>query len=833
MFVLLASMAAAQIRDPLSLLERRAPAESPADGVRIEVVDPDLEPLAGVSVGFVAEGLLRDPKTEGFRKRIGQLFRNDLYLRSALAAKYGQRYVTDADGVATLPKQEGGYVVAMMRKGVRRYAAVKRLRKGAEDLMIELKALKGEVAVRVVDERGRPVSGLPIAGGVFGDRSLSGGALVAGWTGRDGLGYWSNRVSMVMGPDGMQTIGVPFVGDERISKTFAISAGLPEEVVELKMPSFGQVKILYYDRDGKLSDQVTKADISIEQRFEAGRRYDRWSAPIVDPDGATFPAVALNLHYSVRLYFKGKRTPVIVSGAGPRRPREMVILTAREGELAKGGDAAKDQPSSVVLRVLGPDGEPVTKHNMRILFIDADYARGFSTMTDEAGRLELQVPDNHLDKAGVQVFVRPSTRRPSARKLQGGFRLELPEEIPAGKSDFGDRQLKQEPVRLAGRVVDDAGEPVKGAVVEVTKLYNRRSSSRSGSSNVYPKVTTGADGKFEIRHVFDEIAEIRCQLDGHFVSEAPDWEIGDTDAKFVLGRAGELVVGIADPPESQSLQLVLVDSDGVKLSKYAYARDGKAEVKWEVAPGDYKLYLHSALDENLVADKVTVRSGEVVDDERVRAIDWTKHLSMITVLVVDAAGKRLPQADVMWHVQSGNGWRGSGTSISLSEESVGHLVPAKARVVVRVTADGYAPLLVDNAKGHVKAVMTKLKRLKVSLLGDLDLPEEMAIGIRLTQNGELQKKRREVPIHVSDPAAQRFAGGVAKPFYEGDADCKVRLTLMRAKRPGEYRPKSIGLSHDLPDIELTEAVMRDGVEFQISEELKLEIAEAVEQLRER
>lgn len=822
--MLLSSVALAQVRDPFTMLERLAAVDGPAQGATVEVLDSDLQPLADISVGFASNALLRDPKTQTFRAGLGRLYREDLFLKMGLVGKYGQRFVTGADGLVTLPNDESGYVVAIARKDGKRFAVMKALRKGVEELTLELAALK-EIAVRVVDQRGRPVFGMPVAASPWANDVGSDGT-VAGWTDRKGIAYVRSR--WIHSAQDTLTVAVAFVGKESVAKTLDLGDGIPEGIVALQMPPFGQVKTILYDDDGKPSDQVTRATIEIENRFGEGQRYQRWTAPITDPDGATFPAVGLNQHVKIHLSLKGSRSDVLISGTGPRQLREMTILTP---------EAASEVVAEPTLsiRILDRDGEPVKAEKLGIAFIDSRYAKSFTSRTDKAGRLDVAVPQRHRESDGVWVYI---MRRGSGVDdgSVGGMSLELPEEIPKGRFDVGDRRLADEPVRLAGRFVDDKGKPVRGVEVRVDRVFRRPSSSWSGSSEFRgPVVHTDAEGRFEIRHVFDELNDIDVKLKGHYVKEMPDWSLGDTDVEFVMARAGKVVARLADPPaDAIHLTLVKEGEPDQEWQKWAHKRNGKAEVSWDVPPGTYTLYLGNVAEEGVVCDKIEVDAGKAVDDARLASIDWTKYLTELSVSVADEQGKRIPDVDVMFWTKNNRGWSGSGTSLDIDEESARELVAKSARVAVHIEAEGYADFLADNVKQDVKAVLIKLKRVKVALVGDLELPDDMRVGITLVQDGKNQKRLRDLPpVPNSQPEPEVFVAGVAQPYVDGDADCEIWLTLMRAKRDGEYRPKTLRILHDLPDFKVTEETLRQGVKLVVDADLKQEVESTIEQLRER
>ena len=702
-----------------------------------------------------------------------------------LVAEHGQKYLSGDDGVVTIPNDEAGWVVAIWRADGKRYAAMKSLRRGCEDLSIELEALT-EVIVRVVDARGRPVLGMPVsvaqsarglADGIPTSVSvamiMTGGTLIAGYTDRKGIArLQSPRLQAIRG---QLAVGVPFVGAEPVVQIVDIRDGLPTDVIELKMPPFGQVKAIFYGADGKPSDQVESAWLEVLSRFEAGSNYNRNVASVTDPDGATWPAVGLNLDVKVHLRLKGSQQEVTIAGAGPKRSRELTILTP---EAAAEVVAAP----TVSIRVLDDDGKPVALEQLGVSFVDPEFARSFTRRTDKDGRVDLEVPERHRDSDSVVVYI-------MRRKFgaNGGFSVALPEEIPAGRIAVGDRKLKEEPVRLAGTVVDERGDPVSGVKLVTGRMFRRRSTSRSGASE-FVDLAAASDnkGSFELRHIFDELGDLKMGSSEYFIKDMSDWSLGDTDVKIVVGRPGKVAVALKDPPED-TLRLLLIDAEdsSAKWTHYIFSHNGKASKSWDVPPGTYTLYLGGESQANIVADKIKVVAGEQVEDPSLLSIDWTKYMREVVVKVVDAQGEPVPGAEVtIWEQGEKNrGWSGSSKTLEGEDAEAKALVSKGSEVLVQVEKDGYGEFLAVDVKQGVTAVMNKLQRMKITLAGPCKIPEDMRLGIVFVQDGENQKKRRAAPIHSGRPEPVVFVGNAAEVDVDGDADWPSSNTERRCNTP--------------------------------------------------
>src|SRR6185436_14896520 len=85
---------------------------------------------------------------------------------------------------------------------------------------------------------------------------------------------------------------------------------------------------------------------------------------------------------------------------------------------------------------------------------------------------------------------------------EGAGRVPLPRELKAGENVLPDVRLAEEPVYVAGQVVDDDGKPLAKAVVECEPGWRRRSggdSSGSGREFFKHRAITDEAGRFELR----------------------------------------------------------------------------------------------------------------------------------------------------------------------------------------------------------------------------------------------------------------------------------------------------------------------------------------------
>ena len=241
-------------------------------------------------------------------------------------------------------------------------------------------------------------------------------------------------------------------------------AGRPlDETIELRMPAVGSLALRTVDVDGRPFTHPVHADLRVVDGPNPG-----WTRRSLRKDqneeAIVFPFVGLGLSFEARCRLDDDdfrwRSPVFV---GPMHPGEHVTI-----DLVVAPDAGMLHG-----RVLYQNGSPLVDERVTFL-INSTLGRmeGEEVRLDRDGRFHLPylMPRGHQAPFRLQV-------RHEGREPVPGVALPLPA-LPLGRvSDLGELRLDSFDCIAFGRVVDDRGEPIAGASVQ---LQRERVTGRNG-----------------------------------------------------------------------------------------------------------------------------------------------------------------------------------------------------------------------------------------------------------------------------------------------------------------------------------------------------------------
>jgi protocatechuate 3,4-dioxygenase beta subunit len=206
---------------------------------------------------------------------------------------------------------------------------------------------------------------------------------------------------------------------------------------------------------------------------------------------------------------------------------------------AKPGDKAKDAQGKangtlvVNGRVLDPEGNPVRRAKLFLYYLSAQPAKA-RTITATDGGFQFTVPSAELSHLWDERW-----RRPAVVAVAPGYGPAIAwSDKPAGLRDLTLRLVKDD-VPIKGRILSLEGKPIAGVTVRVTSLRIPTSGSLTAwldalkadksdgialevkhmtalpthdLGDLYPPVTSGADGRFQIKGVGRErVAELRIE----------------------------------------------------------------------------------------------------------------------------------------------------------------------------------------------------------------------------------------------------------------------------------------------------------------------------------
>jgi len=182
----------------------------------------------------------------------------------------------------------------------------------------------------------------------------------------------------------------------------------------------------------------------------------------------------------------------------------------------------------VVLKILGPDGQPIPHALVQHLPMAAQEARN--------GRFEIE--STHLDHWDLDVVVS------DARDAEGKPLGLAPARLTLPKGRGGEIDVRLAPgSAIAGRVVDELGDAIPGALVQAAA----GASSRGGAEEHAPATRTAEDGSFRIASLGDGPHILTVGPPEPFVAIAPQSVVAGTeDLRLVLRRGVSALVTVLD-----------------------------------------------------------------------------------------------------------------------------------------------------------------------------------------------------------------------------------------------------------------------------------------------
>ena len=449
---------------------------------------------------------------------------------------------------------------------------------------------------------------------------------------------------------------------------------MPEEAIVLQMPPTGVVALRTIDRDGRPFTHPVRGDL----RIHDGRN-PAWTRLMLRKEQDEREVVFEHVGLGVQLFADCRlddddfrwRSPVF---RGPERAGERKTV-----DLVVAPDAAM-----LYGRVLDQGGTPLGSRELTFLINSArGRLEGEEVVLDDEGRFHLpyHVRGQHAPPFRLQLRHEQHAQVPGlARTLAA-----LPSE---GVTDLGDLQVGLLQQVAFGRVVDDLGEPVTGAHVQ---LQRERRVGRNGDQlrfqdEAFTDAHSDENGDFWL---FGDVEAARYRLrvraDGYFPEETPNIN-AVTGSEIRLTRRARLVgtVLLPDWIQGRRVRVRLESQQDPEQSHDGRIHDtrGKHYVYFDwVRPGIYNLSLriHEFPEPFLRIDNLEVRAGDRDPHPRLRDLDLGQHLFRFEVFAVDEAGQRLnPKSPLLARITSLDGssrfvgfsWRGGRVEIVNSQPSL-------------------------------------------------------------------------------------------------------------------------------------------------------------------
>lgn len=571
------------------------------------------------------------------------------------ARRFGRRARSDHDGrlrIAMEPRGGRIYATAGDRYGERFVSAATQV--PTEGHVLRLERDEG-LAVRLDDASGRPVAGIPIGLAVRADGGAAEGRIVLRET-TDAAGlvrfaHLQQLRTIGSGPDKGKAV-VAFVvhvlAPGLAVEPFVVDATvpLPKEPIVLRLPATGSLRLRFLLGEEPFPG-VAAATVHIGP-LGGGDARGRCVEASVGADGfASFGSLPCDT-----LLFARPAGPKVGAVDWSELPR----LT-EPGQTSKDVDLARD---AVVLRgrLLDAAGTPLADQRFELDYETnrgggtgrgaTDARGGFVYFLSRSGGAPLQLLRGTLQVAGC-----------------GADLAAPPRWLQLGVNEFGDVACLSHPVLVAGRI---EGDPVALDAVrlQVERGHMERQGELHWREFPLPSRPVGADGRFELRATVEPGRyRLLASAPGMVPLEPIEFAVGANDLVVPMRTAYRLAASCWLPEDAPRSSVSLELSGGpvsaaqlpggnagrapdAILGNSLVATSGRVDTFWsDVERGTYSLVvrLRGVAEPLLVIEDVAV-PGPKGGDARLGSIDLRPMLQLVTLRVLDRAGRPLGDEDV-------------------------------------------------------------------------------------------------------------------------------------------------------------------------------------------
>lgn len=613
------------------------PEPPPPDGIDVRVVTGEAKtPVPGALIAFVDERSTVDEDLLDVRAGTLSMER--------ILARIGRHFRADSRGVARVPAPRGSGFVAGGTPGL---WGMVQFPEQATDVELVL-APDPPLRVRVKDDDGRPVGGVPVClRQRFGDLTMD--LFATASASGSGIAELEHVQPLLRNEerDAESYAALAILAEEPVEAP--IDPGdLPSEPIELVLPPTGSVEVLIRDPAGE-----ALAEAAVVRMTRAGdgrddaRDLERGDRVQVVAEGgrAFFPHVALGLDLALVVEPVTGYGALRLHHAGPGTAGEQVTVLAALTELLP------------VLsgRVVGPDGEPLAGYRLdaRLVTDTAESKQSIvhaALRTDAEGRFRMPLSEEPVDPPGRAVL-ELATDGPDGAPLTAAVPLRA--RPVAGSNDLGTIALAMPPLIASGRVIDPAGQPIPGARVLVEVPSTRETTAASNVWRTAWELRTRTDpwGRFVVRGELDAtaIALTASHLE-HVAGERTETVVGSKGIEIVLERAGELAGNLLLPegtPGEGFLVRALREGDRSASTPGRIDASGAFEVSG-LLEGTYtvEILLREEPDCSLSIHGIAVREGATTRDERLREVDLRGRVRSFTIELQDEEGRPVAQGSL-------------------------------------------------------------------------------------------------------------------------------------------------------------------------------------------
>lgn len=430
--------------------------------------------------------------------------------RSALMAS-GSRVTSDAFGRLELPRTTSG-ALTVRRPGF--WGELEWDGTPSEHLVLSVETER-HLYVQVVDDRGRPMTGVPV--------SIIGGDTVL-----------TRRTSSPDGSAEFKRLWEAFSGapaDSSCRVTFGFPCGeLPEVSIDprhppaklrLVLPSVGSISVLVTDERGEPLQEVVNLSLG-QIELRAGERVFRGIATQRVVAGRTsFDRVGVRAPIALRLDGSRERPPVTSEHTGPELPGQERTIQL----------SWTQRHSILVGRSVADDGTPLMRRRGEAYLRTATGLQPAPTFTsDEEGRFRMVVeePWKEGERREVVVILVPESNGPPL-----DARLDISRALPDGVSKVGDLVFQPRPTLVSGFVKDGKGRPLFRAMLRVELVDGPLGEPTE-------QIASDRQGAFTL-HGRSEASELRLVVShrGYQTLTRDGVRVGSVDLEIVLQAGGD------------------------------------------------------------------------------------------------------------------------------------------------------------------------------------------------------------------------------------------------------------------------------------------------------
>jgi len=359
---------------------------------------------------------------------------------------------------------------------------------------------------------------------------------------------------------------------------------VPEETLELRLPPTGSIALRTVDLDGRPYTHPVHAALRMQAEnpvpwARVQQRKEQNEPAIV------FPFVGLGLRFtaSCRLDDNDFRWNLPVF-AGPNNAGEQVTIDL----------VVAPKAGMLFGRLLNEQGQPLA--GVRPSFLinsSAGRLEGEDVTLDKEGRFHLPYQVRRNQQGPFRLEIRNNRVRPVA-----GFAMALPR-LPVGRvTDLGDLRIGDIARIAFGTVVDDRGQPVPGASVQLQRERDVGGKQPRLAFVDEAFVVDGADeeGRYELFGLLEAGRyRLRAQARQHFSLDSQDLRQGK-QVDLELLRNSKVVGTVLTPTwlKSNRLRVVLQSAVNTKQRREDRVHDykGKKYIYFDrVRPGIYNVLI--------------------------------------------------------------------------------------------------------------------------------------------------------------------------------------------------------------------------------------------------